>query len=898
MQPDLPWNVAGIPPEAREAARAAARREGLSVGEWLTRSILRNLSGAAEAVHDRQEVSKFAAPEPLAHSIPDTGHLLERIAQTESDATSAFRKIDEQLRGLARRVDASERTQQENSKTVTLAATEISSASRDQAEAFDQLGQHVSGLGDRLNRLERNIAADGVRDAVKGLHSGLSRLADQIAENASQSTTQFATATRNIESLSSKLNDARAETNNVQRTLSSKMHGFEERTLAVETATQAAAEKADKAVAETVRFADARAETLNAQRALSSRLQTVEDRARAAESTSKTTADKLEKVAEDLETARGAQRAEQSESQRQAQLITQLSDALDKLSSRLTSGESQTAGAVTRLEDQIGTIESRRGDAPLHRRLQGVEHTLSELAGRFENIERNVLDSGIAIDENFRTLSARLDDAEERRRETGGAASSTLRQTPLPPMVAISSPAESAATAKPESSTLVGRAMSADLAPSILPGRNDPPPLLAPEVSEPTPSLDTLLELDTPLEPEAPPKVEQLPEEAAGATLAAALQASRSAAATQTADLRVGPGQFSWSAKQSTVRQRPAKKRRTSMRYVLVGGILVIAAGAVAAGILLSQGLVAPVSVIPAETPIQIGGVQKKTPKAQLPTGAQPGSKSATTTDKVVSRAPVPSTPNLAPPSKPIVGTALSPQAKVVPPAPLPTRQVAQPSAPPALTDAQKTAAVAAHLSALADAGNPKAELLLGLQYLDGVGTNVNEAEAAKWLERAANTGEAIAAYRLGTLYERGHGVPADAGKAMHWYSLAAKLGNRKAMHNLAVAYAEGSGGPKDLTQAAQWFSKAAALGLGDSEFNLAVLYERGMGVQQSLIDAYKWYAIAAAQGDSESKARLDVISTQLNADERAAAQKAAAEFHPQPLDRNANVPPDPTSIG
>ena len=45
MRAELPWNVAGIPPEAREAARAAARREGLSVGEWLTRRILRSFSG-------------------------------------------------------------------------------------------------------------------------------------------------------------------------------------------------------------------------------------------------------------------------------------------------------------------------------------------------------------------------------------------------------------------------------------------------------------------------------------------------------------------------------------------------------------------------------------------------------------------------------------------------------------------------------------------------------------------------------------------------------------------------------------------------------------------------------------------------------------------------------------
>jgi localization factor PodJL len=81
-------------------------------------------------------------------------------------------------------------------------------------------------------------------------------------------------------------------------------------------------------------------------------------------------------------------------------------------------------------------------------------------------------------------------------------------------------------------------------------------------------------------------------------------------------------------------------------------------------------------------------------------------------------------------------------------------------------------------------------------------------------------------------------------------------------------------------------------LGLSDSQFNLAVLYERGLGVPQSLLNAYKWYAIAAAQGDGESKARLQAISTQLSADDRAAAQHAADTFKPGPLDARANVAP------
>ena len=116
-------------------------------------------------------------------------------------------------------------------------------------------------------------------------------------------------------------------------------------------------------------------------------------------------------------------------------------------------------------------------------------------------------------------------------------------------------------------------------------------------------------------------------------------------------------------------------------------------------------------------------------------------------------------------------------------------------------------------------------------------------------------------------------------------------------MHNLAVAFAEGSTGKKDMAESARWFSKAAALGLSDSQFNLAVLYERGDGVPQSLIDAFKWYSIAAAAGDAESKTRLAVLQTQLSDSDRAAAIRSAQTFKVAPLNRIANVPPEPADI-
>jgi localization factor PodJL len=187
----------------------------------------------------------------------------------------------------------------------------------------------------------------------------------------------------------------------------------------------------------------------------------------------------------------------------------------------------------------------------------------------------------------------------------------------------------------------------------------------------------------------------------------------------------------------------------------------------------------------------------------------------------------------------------------------------------------------------------------LGLRALDGTnGSAVNLPDGVKFLTQAAEKGQAVAQYRLGTLYERGQGIPADTAKAAHWYEMAANQGNRKAMHNLAVSYASGAAGKKNMAEAGRWFAKAAALGLSDSQFNLAVLYERGDGVPQSLLDAFKWYSIAAAAGDTESKARIGVLQTQLSDADKAAANKSAATFHAAPLNRSANVPPEPADLG
>src|SRR3954468_14377088 len=159
MRAELPWNVAGIPPQARETARASARLEGRSVGEWLTRRILRSFSGMEEeaAFESRAQsggaVDSWGLP-PSAASRRDTEEMMARVGRTETESNDAWRRIEDQLRGLGRRLESSERTHSESNRVLSRTAQEINLSAREQAQAMEQLGHNIMALTERLERLE------------------------------------------------------------------------------------------------------------------------------------------------------------------------------------------------------------------------------------------------------------------------------------------------------------------------------------------------------------------------------------------------------------------------------------------------------------------------------------------------------------------------------------------------------------------------------------------------------------------------------------------------------------------------------------------------------------------------------------------------------------------------
>jgi localization factor PodJL len=354
MRAELPWNVAGIPPEAREAARAAARREGLSVGEWLTRRILRSFSDLGDEPAPYGGPSAYNAPAygaaPLdSWGLPqstaarrDSEEMLARVSRSETESTESWRRIEEQLRGVSRRLDSSERSQSENNRVLSRTAAEMNIAAREQAQAFDQMGQTIMVISERLERLERERASDGIKDAVKALHQGLSRLADQIGQTATQSATQVTAVTQNLDQLAYRLGQARDD----------------------------AAE---------------------GDRQLGERIGQVDGRIAAVEKTAQFTTNALDHALEKLEAQTHQRANDQVEWQRRA---------------------GTTDESLQRLEDSVLRLERAGGDDGVERRLDGIENNLHGLMARLENFN-----PAAPLEEGMRALMRRLDAVEKNHAE-------------------------------------------------------------------------------------------------------------------------------------------------------------------------------------------------------------------------------------------------------------------------------------------------------------------------------------------------------------------------------------------------------------------------------------------------------------------------------------------------
>jgi len=88
----------------------------------------------------------------------------------------------------------------------------------------------------------------------------------------------------------------------------------------------------------------------------------------------------------------------------------------------------------------------------------------------------------------------------------------------------------------------------------------------------------------------------------------------------------------------------------------------------------------------------------------------------------------------------------------------------------------------------------------------------------------------------------------------------ASARGEARAQFLLSLRYAEGRGVPKDDTVAASLASKAAEQGLAVAQYRLGMLLERGVGIEKSVPQAKQWYERAAKLGHRKAMHNLAVL--------------------------------------
>ena len=274
-----PWSVKGIDPKAREIAKDLARRQGMTLGEWLNQMIIDGGEPEAPPFERRPAYRDTPERRPLADSysrlsaaayeadeddrseeIARVTHALEalsaRIEASEHRSTLAISGIDQHVMGVLSRLEGSERDS-------------VAVASRFDG-ALQEIRDTQARVADRTRRLEQEDL--GRAEAMKALEAALSKVAAQIYEGETRTRVtlnevredvsgvvrrvdrleapdgQSAVAETVLSRIADRLNEAEQRTSSALRALESSFAGLDARLNATEsrTASSDAGDSADR----------------------------------------------------------------------------------------------------------------------------------------------------------------------------------------------------------------------------------------------------------------------------------------------------------------------------------------------------------------------------------------------------------------------------------------------------------------------------------------------------------------------------------------------------------------------------------------------------------------------------------------------------------------------------
>lgn len=139
-----------------------------------------------------------------------------------------------------------------------------------------------------------------------------------------------------------------------------------------------------------------------------------------------------------------------------------------------------------------------------------------------------------------------------------------------------------------------------------------------------------------------------------------------------------------------------------------------------------------------------------------------------------------------------------------------------------------------------ADAGQLRAQTLLGLRYLGGRGVPQNDQRAAAYLVAAAEQGDPFAQTYVGFLFREGRGVAVDTARSVEMFTRAADAaywGHEQAIAQaeMGFAYLDGNGVMKDDEQARRYLWSARVKGHERAKLQAALMMAAGRGFSDGM---------------------------------------------------------------
>jgi localization factor PodJL len=175
MKPGIPWSVKGIADDARETAKMAARKSGMTLGEWLNNVILEQADTPSQAEGAAHYRASPPQPRPSA-AREDVNSKLDNIA------AQLARLAGQAQETAAGRLPEQDRDDDADREIITEILARLDRNEQIAAEAFQAIDKRLNAIGTQAMQSSRQAFPDKPEDVpgYQALESALRNIVDHI----------------------------------------------------------------------------------------------------------------------------------------------------------------------------------------------------------------------------------------------------------------------------------------------------------------------------------------------------------------------------------------------------------------------------------------------------------------------------------------------------------------------------------------------------------------------------------------------------------------------------------------------------------------------------------------------------------------------------------------------